>query len=75
MTAQPGPLDFVAAHMLDNPLRVELTAVHWHLIPGGIEFEAADGFHVHVQIPDDLYRSLGVRMAEMDWQPRKPGER
>jgi hypothetical protein len=41
-----------------------LHAVHWHAIPGGIEFEAENGSVVHVTLSNDLAASLGARLVE-----------
>ena len=49
-----------------------LEAEHWHIIPGGIEFEDADGRYLHVLLDPALYSSLAERLAS---SPRlKPGD-
>jgi len=41
----------------------DLDAVHWHLIPGGVEFEDADGNFIHVKLNRELYSQLAGRMT------------
>ena len=49
-----------------NPgLIVTIEAEHWHLIPGGIEFEDKDGAFVHVHLSREMYDSLGERMCSV----------
>ena len=42
----------------------DMKAVHWHLVPGGIEFEAADGTFIHVLLAPESYLALGERIGE-----------
>ena len=50
--------------------RPDFKASHWHLIEGGVEFEDANGFFVHVFMDKPLYISLGQRMAEHYQEPQ-----
>ena len=44
-------------------LQATIEAEHWHLIPGGLEFEDANGAFVHVHLSREMYDSLAERMA------------
>lgn len=54
--------------------RPDMKAVHWHLIPGGIEFEDADGEFIHITLDQELYLTLGERMSAVRIAPQStPG--
>lgn len=54
-------------------LQATIEATHWHLIPGGLEFEDADGAFVHVHLSRELYDSLAERMTSVYREPVTPG--
>lgn len=46
-----------------------LTMEHWHLIPGGIEFEDDAGDFVHVMMTEEQWRQLALHITSV---PRRP---
>ena len=51
---------------------VNVTVEHWHIIPGGIEFEEADGTFVHVKLTEEQFNSLASHLERVGYRQPDP---
>jgi hypothetical protein len=56
-------------------LAATIAVQHWHMIPGGIEFEDRSGVFVHVLLTEPQFLALHQHMTVTGLRPAAAGDR